>query len=87
MTVTMATLLLVSVGKNLIHLEEVPPDGEDPDGGHDAEITEIKISRREADKVIVPSFPTATHLIGCLNVLQMSLAHVRIRARKSGWDG
>ena len=39
-----------------------PPDGDDPDGGDDPEVTEVKISRREADKVVVPSFPTVTHL-------------------------
>ena len=39
-----------------------PPDGEDPDGGDDPEYTDVKISRREADKVVVPPFPTVTHL-------------------------
>ena len=39
-----------------------PPDGEDPDGGDDPECTDVKISRREADKVVVPPFPTVTHL-------------------------
>ena len=39
-----------------------PPDGDDQDGGEDPEVTEVKISRREADKVVVPSFPTVTHL-------------------------
>ena len=39
-----------------------PPDGDDPDGGDDPEVTEVKISRREADKVVVPSFPTVPHL-------------------------
>ena len=39
-----------------------PPDGDDPDGGDDPEYTEVKISRREADKVVVPPFPTVTHL-------------------------
>ena len=39
-----------------------PPDGDDPDGGDDPGVTEVKISRREADKVVVPSFPTVTHL-------------------------
>ena len=39
-----------------------PSDGGDPDGGDDPEYTEVKISRREADKVVVPSFPTVTHL-------------------------
>ena len=43
-----------------------PPDP-DPDGGGDGdrddpEVTEVRISRREADKVVVPSFPTITHL-------------------------
>ena len=36
--------------------------GGDPDGGDDPEYTEVKISRREADKVDVPSLPTVTHL-------------------------
>ena len=39
-----------------------PPDGDDPDGGDDPEYTDVKISRREADKVVVPPFPTVTHL-------------------------
>ena len=39
-----------------------PPGGEDPDGGDDPEYTDVKISRREADKVVVPAFPTVTHL-------------------------
>eukprot|EP00439_Symbiodinium_sp_Y106_P074297 s3243_g14.t1 len=39
-----------------------PPDGEDPDGGDDPEYTDVKISRCEADKVVVPPFPTVTHL-------------------------
>eukprot|EP00439_Symbiodinium_sp_Y106_P010288 s4268_g1.t1 len=39
-----------------------PPDGDDPDGGDDPEFTDVKISRREADKVVVPPFPTVTHL-------------------------
>ena len=39
-----------------------PPDGEDPDGGDDPEYTDVKVSRREADKVVVPPFPTVTHL-------------------------
>eukprot|EP00439_Symbiodinium_sp_Y106_P053861 s1457_g7.t1 len=30
--------------------------------GDDPEVTEVKISRREADKVVVPPFPTVTHL-------------------------
>ena len=38
------------------------PDGDDPDGGDDPEVTEVKISRREADKVAVPPFPMVTHL-------------------------
>ena len=38
------------------------PPSEDPtdDGAHD--VTEVKISRREADKVVVPPFPKVTHL-------------------------
>ena len=39
-----------------------PPDRDDPDGGEDPEVTEVKISHREADKIVVPSFPTVTHL-------------------------
>ena len=39
-----------------------PPDKDDPDGGDDPEFTEVKISRREADKVVVPPFPMVTHL-------------------------
>ena len=39
-----------------------PPDGKDPDGGDDPEYTDVKISRREADKVVIPPFPTVTHL-------------------------
>ena len=39
-----------------------PPGGDDPDGGGDPEYTDVKISRREADKVVVPPFPTVTHL-------------------------
>ena len=39
-----------------------PSDGGDPDGGDDPEYTEVKISRRETDKVVVPPFPTVTHL-------------------------
>ena len=39
-----------------------PSDGGDPDGGDDPEYTEVRISRREADKVVVPPFPTVTHL-------------------------
>ena len=39
-----------------------PPDGDDPDGGDDPEYTDVKISRREADKVVVPPCPTVTHL-------------------------
>eukprot|EP00439_Symbiodinium_sp_Y106_P027866 s1892_g3.t1 len=39
-----------------------PPDGDDPDGGDDPEYTEVKISRREADKGVVPPFPTVSHL-------------------------
>ncbi|CAE7213888.1 unnamed protein product [Symbiodinium microadriaticum] len=36
--------------------------GDDDDDHDDPEITDVKISRREADKVIVPPFPTVTHL-------------------------
>ena len=39
---------------------DAPPPG-DPDGRDDPEITGVKISRREADKV-VPPFPGVTHL-------------------------
>ena len=39
-----------------------PPDGDDPEGGDDPEYTDVKISRREADKVVVPPFPRVTHL-------------------------
>ena len=39
-----------------------PTDGEDLDGGDDPEYTDVKISCREADKVVVPPFPTVTHL-------------------------
>ena len=39
-----------------------PPDGDDPDGFGDPEYTDVKIWRREADKVVVPPFPTVTHL-------------------------
>ena len=39
-----------------------PSDGVGPDGGDDPEYTEVKISRREADKVVVPPFSTLTHL-------------------------
>ena len=38
------------------------PDRDHPDGGDDPEVTEVKISRREADKVVVPPFPMVTHL-------------------------
>ncbi|CAE7573004.1 unnamed protein product [Symbiodinium sp. KB8] len=38
-----------------------PDDGENDDRD-DPEVTEVRISRREADKVIVPPFPTITHL-------------------------
>ena len=38
------------------------PPSEDPtDGGVD-DVTEVKIPRREADKVVVPPFPKVTHL-------------------------
>ena len=37
-----------------------PPDDIDEEGGH--EVTSVKISRREADKVVVPPFPKVTHL-------------------------
>ena len=32
-----------------------PPSPGDPDGGDDPEVTEVKISEREADKAVVPS--------------------------------
>ncbi|CAE7274956.1 unnamed protein product [Symbiodinium sp. KB8] len=37
-----------------------PPD--DPDNIGDTDVTEVKITRREADKVTVPPFPKVTHL-------------------------
>ncbi|CAE7171232.1 unnamed protein product, partial [Symbiodinium microadriaticum] len=37
-----------------------PPDAPDDDG--EPEVMEVKISRREADKVVVPPFPRVTHL-------------------------
>ena len=39
-----------------------PPPPGDPAGGDDPEITEVKISRRDADKVVVPPYPKVTHL-------------------------
>ena len=50
-----------------------PPPG-DPDGYGEHEVTEVKISRRDANKIIVPPFPKVTHLgswmSGCIaNVL------------------
>ncbi|CAE7727081.1 unnamed protein product [Symbiodinium sp. CCMP2456] len=41
-----------------------PPPPGDPDGRDDPEITEVKISRREADKVVVPPFPRALNESG-----------------------
>lgn len=40
--------------------DPTPPDDPDDDGGR--EVTSVKISRREADKVAVPPFPRMTHL-------------------------
>ena len=64
-----------------------PPDGDDPDGGDDPEVTEVKISRREADKVVVPSFPAVTQLltwtIGWPSVLPMSSVHAQIQTKKN----
>ena len=40
-----------------------PPHDDDPgDDDDDYDVKETKISRREADKVVVPSFPKVTHL-------------------------
>ncbi|CAE7237198.1 unnamed protein product, partial [Symbiodinium sp. CCMP2456] len=39
--------------------DPTPPDDPDVDGGR--EVTSVKISRREADKVAVPLFPRMTH--------------------------
>ena len=38
------------------------PPSEDPTDGGVNDVTEVKISRREADKVVVPPFPKVTHL-------------------------
>ena len=38
------------------------PQSEDPTDGGVHDVTEVKISRREADKVIVPPFPKVAHL-------------------------
>ncbi|CAE7475880.1 unnamed protein product, partial [Symbiodinium microadriaticum] len=43
------------------------PPSEDPTDDGVRDVTEVKISRREADKVIVPPFPKVTHLDGWMS--------------------
>ncbi|CAE7220807.1 unnamed protein product, partial [Symbiodinium microadriaticum] len=38
------------------------PPSDAPTGGGGSDVTEVKISRREADKIVVPPFPRVTHL-------------------------
>ena len=66
-----------------------PPNGGDPDGGSDPEITEVKISGREADKVIVPAYPTVTHLDNWMSqcIANVLIARVQIRVKRSGCVG
>ena len=61
-TLTVVMTMEIRRGKPGKGPDPDPPDGDDPDGGDDPEVTEVKISRREADKVVVPSFPTVPHL-------------------------
>ena len=78
-----------SPGKGPSKPRDDPPDpdgGDDDDGRDDPEITEVKISRREADKVVVPPFPTVTHLDNWMAqcIANVFSVRVRIPIRRNG---